>query len=234
MDVEDENTQAADEVDDSHNGNELLGNGREALHAAQEDEAGEEDDEQAHDPGGDAKGRIAGRGNRIGLDHAAHEAKCQDDGNGEEAREELAARTREGLGDVVDRTAMNGAVLVDLARLLREDGLGVVGRHTEERDEPHPEDGARAADQDGAAGTHDVARADLRRDGGGERLKRADAALLLAAEEVELTEDAAHALSEEANLHELGADGEHQAHGNEQDDEHVVRQIGVDGYDDVV
>lgn len=76
--------------------------------------------------------------------------------------------------------------------------------------------------------------ADLRGNGCGERLKRADAAPLLATEEIELSEDAAHTLAEEAYLHELRADGENQTHSHEQDDEHVVRQIGVDGYDDVV
>lgn len=46
---------------------------------------------------------------------------------------------------------MDGAVLVDHAGFLGHDGLGVVGGHAEQGDDPHPEDGARATHDDGAA-----------------------------------------------------------------------------------
>ena len=48
--------------------------------------------------------------------------------------------------DVVDRAAGDGAVLVDDAGLLGQHGLCIDGGHAEEGDDPHPEDGAGAAD----------------------------------------------------------------------------------------
>ena len=103
---------------------------------------------------------------------------------------------------------MDGAVGVDAAGFLGEHGLGIVGGHAQERDGPHPEDGAGSADQDGAAGADDVAGSDLRGDGGCERLERAHAALMLAAVEREIAEDALQAFAEAAYLHEARFDGE--------------------------
>ena len=178
--VRHEHRDTADQIDDGHDGNQLLGDGGDARNAAEEDEPADQHDRRTHDPRRDAESGVARRGDRVRLDHAAHEAEGQDNGNGEETGEEPAERAGERRLYVVDRAAVHRAVRIDDARLLGENRLGVVGRHTEERDEPHPEDRARAADEDRAAGTDDVARADLRRDGGGERLERAHAAFLLA------------------------------------------------------
>ena len=218
----DEDSQTADDVDDGHEGNDLLGDGGEALHAAQEDEAGDGGHEQADDPRGDAESGGAGGGDGVGLHHAAHEAQGQDDGDREEAGQEGAKLAVEGGLDVVDRAAVHGAVGVDLAGLLSQDGLGVVGGHAQDGDEPHPEDGARAAHEDGTAGTHDVAGAHLGGNGGGKRLEGAHAALMLLAVEGEIAEHAAHTLAEAAELHTAGADGEEKARADEQHDEHVI------------
>ena len=128
---------------------------------------------------------------------------------------------------------MNDAFAIDDTRLLCEHRLGVVRSHTEECNEPHPEDRARTTDQDRAARTDDVAGADLRCNSSGERLEGAHAALFLFAEERKAAKNALPAFSEAANLHEARADGEVEACADEQDDQHVIRKVRIDGNDDV-
>ena len=61
--------------------------------------------------------------------------------------------------------------------LLREHSLAVDGGHAEKRGQPHPENRARAAGVQRGCAAGDVARADLRSDRGGQRLKGAHALL---------------------------------------------------------
>ena len=63
------------------------------------------------------------------MNHASHEAQGQDDGYCEEAGQKLAEGALEGGGDVVNRTAVDVSVLVDLLRELSQNGFGVVGGH---------------------------------------------------------------------------------------------------------
>ena len=225
--VGDEDGEAADEVDDGHEGDHLLDDGGEALDVAEVDETGQNDDGDANRPRGDARRGVEGGRDGVRLDHGSEEAEGENGGDGEERGQELAEGALEGVLHVVDRAALDLAVLGDGAGLLRENGLGVVGGHAEEGDDPHPEDGARAADEDGAAGSDDVAGADLGGDGGGDGLERAHAALLLAAAQAEVAEEALEALAEVADLHEARADGEEQAHADQQEDEDVVPQVAV-------
>ena len=107
-------------------------------------------------------------------------------------------------------------------------GFCVDGGHAQESDDPHPEDGAGAADQDSAGSTYDVAGTYLCGDGRGQSLEGAHAAALLTALEGQIAEDVFHAFAKAANLDELGLDGEPEAAGNEENDEDVVRQIRID------
>ena len=122
---------------------------------------------------------------------------------------------------------------MDDARGLREDGFGVYRRHAEERDYPHPEYRAGAADEYRAGRADDVAGSDLRGDGGCERLERAHAAVVLLAEELDLAERLAHGRAKIAHLHEAGLYREEKSRGDEHDDENVVREIAVDGLNDL-
>ena len=230
--VHDKDHERAQHVKDGHDGHDLLGDGGQTRHAADEHDAGQDDHDEAHDPGGDTEGGVHGLGDGVRLHHAAHEAEGQNDGHGEEPGEELAPVALESRGDVVHRAAVDGAVLVDHAGFLGHDGLGVVGGHAEQGDDPHPEDGARAAHDDGAASAHDVAGTHLGRDGGGERLERRHAAALVAAAQGEVAEHAAPAFAEAAELDRLGAHGEPDAHAEQQDDQDVVGQVVVDGGND--
>ena len=217
-DVCDDDGKTADEVNDRHDGDKLLGDGCDARNAAEEDEAAYDDDCKAHDPGGNAESGVAGGCDGVRLDHAAHEAERQDDGDGEETCEEGSEFTCECGLDVVDRAAVYCAIGIDSTGLLRKDGFCVVGRHSKEGNEPHPENSARAADEDGAACADDITRADLRSNGGGQRLERAHAAFLLAAFEGERAEKPSHAFAEAANLHEARANGEKQTRTDQEND----------------
>ena len=143
-----------------------------------------------------AESVVAGLGDGVGLHHRAHEAEGEDYRDREEACEELAAAPLEGGGYVVHGAAADRAILMDDTRGLREDGFGVYRRHAEKRDYPHPEYRAGAADEDRAGRADDVAGSDLRGDGGGERLERAHAAVVLLAEELDLAERLAHGRAE--------------------------------------
>jgi len=96
--------------------------------------------------------------------------------------------------------------------LLREHGLTVDGGHAEERRQPHPEDRARAAGIQRGSRARDIAGADLRRDSGRQRLKRAHAVRArLFTVEREVTEQVLPACAELADLNEACADGKHDA-----------------------
>ena len=222
-DVGDDDCQAADQVDNCHDRHQLFRDGGNAGNAADEHEAGQHCHDDAHGPRGNAEGGVAGGCDGVGLNHAAHEAQGQDDGHGEEAGQDLAAGALKGSADVVDRTAVDGAVGHFLTGCLGKHGLGVVGGHAQEGDDPHPEDGARATDQDSAAGTHDVASTHLGSDGGCHCLEGAHAALLGAAAQGKVAEEFLYAFTEAANLHEAGAQGEEQAGAYKQDDKYVIR-----------
>ena len=171
LDAADQNGKAAQQEDTGHDGDDLLRHGSEALHTAQEDDGADHHQHDAHDPGGDAEGGLHGGADGVGLHHAAHEAQRQNDGHGEEARQKLTEAALERSGDVVHRAALDVAVRLHDAGLLRQRGLGVDRGHAEEGDDPHPEDGAGAAGEDGAGGAYDVAGTYLRGNGGGQRLK---------------------------------------------------------------
>ena len=75
LDARDENDETAEQEDRGHDGNDLLGDGGEALHAAEEDEAADGDEHETDDPGRDTEGSLHRRADGVGLHHAAHEAE---------------------------------------------------------------------------------------------------------------------------------------------------------------
>ena len=232
LDAADQNGQTAQQEDARHDGHQLFSDSRQTLHAAQEDDRADDHQHDTHDPGGHAEGRFHGGADGVGLHHAAHEAQRQNDGHSEEACQELAEAALERGGDVIDGAALDIAVSADDAGLLRQRRLRIDGRHAEEGNDPHPEDSAGAAGEDGAGGAHDIAGAHLRGDGGGQRLEGGHAALLGAAAEVHLAEELLHTLAEAAHLHEPGLDGVPQANAHQQEDEDVVAEVLVDlGHD---
>ena len=191
-------------------------NGDQPLNAAQENDAADDDQRHAHDPGGDAESGLEALTDGVGLHHAAHEAQSQDDGHGEEGGQELAEAALESGGDVVDRAAVDGAVSGFHPGL---DGQGwprLNGGHTEESDDPHPEDGAGAAGQNSAGCAYDVAGAHLGGNGSGQCLEGAHAAVMLFAVEGQVAEHSAHTLTEAADLNKAGLDAVPQADSHQQ------------------
>ena len=130
------------------------------------------------------------------------------------------------LLDVIGRTAAELAI----ARLhfpdLSERRLDECRCAVDERHDPHPEHGTRAADCDGGCHTSDVARAHAgsRRDHHG--LERRHA---LATFDVLLLGDGLEHVLQMRELHTLGANREVQTCCNEQEHQEVGVHVGIDG-----
>ena len=107
---------------------------------------------------------------------------------------------------VIDRAAVNGAVRRPDAGLDGQRGLCINGGHAEEGDDPHPENRAGAAGQDGAGSAYNVAGTHLSGDSGGQRLKRTHAAVMLLAVQRQVAEHLPHSLAEAADLDKPGLD----------------------------
>ena len=222
-DAEDQDDQTAQQKDCRHNGDDFFRNGSQPLNAAQENDAADDDQRHAHDPGGDAESGLEALSDGVGLHHAAHEAQSQNDGDCEQGRQEFAEAALERGGDVIDGAAVDGAVCCLDPGLDGQCGFSVDGGHAEEGDDPHPEDGPRPAQQDGTAGANDVAGTHLSGDGGGQGLKGGQAPLLPAALHIELPEHRPHPLTEAPHLHKSGADGEIQTRTDEQEHQNIIR-----------
>ena len=172
-DAQQHHGQPAQQIQPGHDGYQLFGDRGQPLGPAQKDEAADDRQYDTHRPAGDTEGVLKGLANGIGLDHAAEKAKSQNDGHSEKTCQRLAEAASEGGTDIVHRPAQNLAVGGCDPGLLGKNGFGINGSHAEEGDDPHPENGARPAGHDGAAGAHDVAGAHLGGDSGGQRLKGA-------------------------------------------------------------
>ena len=222
-DVEAQNDHAENDIENCHDGNDLFSNRRDSADSANEDEGADCGKNQTDHPSGHHGNSGVDRfGNGVGLYHGSHEAQCQCDGYGEEAREELAEAVIEGTSDVVNGSAKNRAVLLNDLGLLCENCLGVDGCHTEEGNDPHPEDGTGATHEDRAAGANDVARTDLRGDGGCQCLEGGKSAIFLSAAERNVAKDPLHAFAKATNLHEARTNGIEQTDTNQKEDEDIV------------
>ncbi len=155
--VHDKDDQAADEVEDRHEGHKHLGNSGDRLDAADDDEADQNAEHDRDDPRSDAEvGREVG-GNRVGLNHAADTERAD---RSEDREEDACPAGLEAAVEGVHRAADHRAVFTLHAVLDGDQGLGVLGGDAEDTGQPHPEDGARAAAGDRGADADDVAGAD--------------------------------------------------------------------------
>ena len=116
-------------------------------------------------------------------------------------------------------------LLVDLSQC----GLGEGAAGAEEGDEPHPDDGPRAAEGDGGGHADDVARADTSGECHGEGLEGGDAGLFFLAA-VTAEEEAEH-LAEATHLDKAGAQGEVESGGEAERDERRTPDPVVDRQD---
>ena len=73
--------------------------------------------------------------------------------------------------DIVDRSSQDMVAFTVYSCLLCENGLRVDSSHAEKGYNPHPENGAGPACQDGTGGADDISRTDLSRYGSGQSLE---------------------------------------------------------------
>ena len=219
-----ENYDTAENEDDRHDRDDLLSDGSQAIHTADENDCTDHDQDDADDPGRNAESRLESGTDGVGLHHAAEESQSEDDRNGEESGQEPAKRSLERSGDVVNGTALNAAVFVPDPRLLCENSFRIDSRHSEEGDDPHPEDRARSACQNSAGSPDDIAGSDLGRDRGGERLEGAHPALMLFAVERDISEYTFHPFSKESYLDKSGPDRVPETDQDQQKDQHIIRR----------
>ena len=174
----------------------------------------------ARQPGRDGEAVRGERdGHGVDLDGVADAegGDCAEDGEGEaEPLAELGRELADAVSQVVHRAADVLARLVLLAVGDRADRFGVLRRHAEERDQPHVEDCARAAERNRGRDSGDVPGAHGGRERRHERVEGLDLALAGGAA---LVEEQAKAVAHLAPGHEHEAEGEQHA-GHAQDAEH--------------
>jgi hypothetical protein len=105
----------------------------------------------------DAPGTLQRLGDLVRLHHVADAEAGQHAEHGEGNRQPVPVPAQ-AIADVVHGAADVVAQFVALAVADRQQRLGVLGGHAHQRDHPHPEQRAGAADQDGAGHAGDVAR----------------------------------------------------------------------------
>ena len=221
--VDDQNSAAADNVEACHDRYQLFGDRRDTADTAEEDKRRDNRADDTDHDRRDAERGLKRRADRVGLHHVAGKAERKDDGQREEAREELAEFTGKARADVVDRAAGHMAVLIRGLVLLREHCLAVDGGHAKECTQPHPENRARAAGVQRRCRARDIARADLCCDRSGQCLERAHTVLArFFTIEREVAEQPLPARTELADLHKARADGKEDTRSNEQVQQNTV------------
>ena len=155
--------QRAYDVHDRHNGDDLLCDSRHTLQTAQNDQSGQKHQRNACDHVRDVERRAHIACNGVDLAHVANTERCQHAEAGEQHRQHPAQRPAallcaQTVGQIVHSTAGPLALFVLAAVENAQNILGVVGHHAEDRHDPHPEDGTRAAADDRRGNAHDVAR----------------------------------------------------------------------------
>ena len=228
--------ECAANVEDGHDGNQLLSDGSDALDTAQENECGNSCHNDTRSNLGNTESGVEGITDGVGLDHVAHEAQSQNDGNSEEASHKSAQLALEGSLNEIDGTAGDSTVFTYFLILLCQNSLTVDGGHAEEGRDPHPEHSTgTTGDQSGGAAS-DIAGTNLGRNGSCQCLEGAHAVLTgLLTLEADIAEDQTHTLTKLANLDKAGTDGEVDAAAQQQEKQNqiLVPQNIVDRCHDV-
>ena len=189
------------DVDDGHQRRHPFGDLGHALEPPVEDGRAEGQEDERRRPGGDAVLLVEGVGDRVGLNHLVGDPEGEDEEDGE--GHAPCARPQASL-DVEGRAAAERAVGPADLEQLGEHGLDEGAGHSQERDQPHPEDGAGSPQFDGDGNARYVPGAHARGDADGEGLKRGDP-LAVAGPRIE---DLADHPPEQADLDEARADRE--------------------------
>lgn len=190
----------ADQNSNNNAENEIEGCGAAGFHYAKADEGG-----------------IDGSDDGIDLCGVTGAEYSKDTEDGEEHAQPFPLLAQAVL-DIIHGAADPVAVFILLAVVDGQRNLAVLGHHTQQGGDPHPENSAGTADGDSARHTGDIAGADGSCQGGADRLKRGDgAATSLGGAMEQLTDGILPHGAELAELEETGADTEVQTHA---EDEH--------------
>ena len=226
--VVDNHHQGGDDVDQSHHGDQLLGDGAQALDAAEEDHGGEggqgDAQHQVHDllgllaeAGLEGHDHVVDGGDDVAHLHGVADAEGSQGGEDTEQDAQPLPVLAQAVLDVVHGAAHPVAVLVPLTELHGQGNLGVLGTHTDEGSDPQPEDGAGAAQGDGGGDTGDVAGAHGACQGGGHGLEGGHLTLAGCGFVEDLADGVLHGVAELAELHATGAQGHQDARAHQQD-----------------
>ena len=214
--VGDEDDGRAQQVGQAHEGDEELGDVRDARDAAEDHDGGEDDDRDPAHVGGDAEGGLDRLGDAVGLDHVAD---AEGGEGGEEGEHGAEPGRPEAVLEDVHRPAAPRPLVVLLAVGDGEDDLGELRAHAEEAGDDQPEEGPRAADRDGGRDAGDVPDADGRGEGGRHRLEGRHRARRVGLRE-DLAQDLPERLPEPPELHAAGEDREVEAGAHEEGHRH--------------
>ena len=229
--VDHQESGAADDVEERHNRDNLFGEGGDPADTAQEDEGSHRGGNQTHSQLGKTEGIMEGIADGVGLHHIAGKAQGKDNGDGEEASQELSELSLEDCTDIVDGAAgdltVNGGT-----EGLGEDRFSIDGSHTEESGNPHPEDGACAAAGQSHCASGDVAGTHLSGDGSGQCLEGTHTLMIgLFTVETEPSEQTGQAMTEPAHLNEAHPHGEPDAGTEQEEQKDIVPEKVTDTFD---
>ena len=228
--VGEDDAEADEHVEQAHDRDELFSDFADALDAAEQDQRDESREGQTDDPvdngnaavvyreeGGD--GVRNGAGDGVHLTHVA-DAEARDAGESC-VHHCQPLPLRADAGDVIHRAAYPVALFIALAVLNGEHDLRVLYDHAKQRGDPQPKHSAVAAEGDGLRGTDYIAGADSGGKSGGHGLKRRDGAFSGFRLFEHLADGVFHGVSEVAELHCLGADGQQYAADHDAGQEHI-------------
>ena len=225
VEVEDDQAEADGDIRQGHERHDTRGDLGDALQAAERDGGDEDGQDDVRREFREAEGNLHAVDDGVDLREGADaEVSDTDAGEREERRERLPLLAH-AVADVEHRAAGNLALLVDGAEFDGQEAFRILRGHAEEGSDPHPEDGAGAADLDGRGDADDVARADRGGEGDAEGFEARD----VTASVVLCLEDQLERLRQAEDLQELQADGQVDTRADEQCDERRAPHEGVDG-----
>ena len=224
--VRKENDDGSDNIEDHHEGNDLLGHVCDPLKTSQRDKSRQSKHNNARHPHGNAEDRIHVLGDGVDLGHVSDSKGCdqaeRSEENGQDSSQRLAVFiTAETVLQIIHGSAGPFAALVlfaveDAQHVFRE-----FGHHTEKGDDPHPEDRTGAAGDDRAGNADDVTRADGSRQGCTKRLELTDGFILRMSQHFFIAEDRSdgifHPMSDMGHLKKLCDERDQHANGRQQD-----------------
>ena len=177
VNVQDDDDKGDEDVYHRHGGHDLTGHGTDALHAADEDSSGQQEDGDGGKPRRDGEVGLYGFTDGVALYHSAR-TDTGDDAEQRKARAEPHPLGSEPVFDEVHGAAhpVSGRGL--FAEMHGKEHFAELGGHTHKGGHPHPEQRAGAADVNGCRHAHDVAGPDVGGQRGHQRVERRDFALL--------------------------------------------------------